>query len=102
MMGVAQDVQEGFVFEERCLQFIVVTHFNDAAPGDPDRDFHTVRVLGDEMCKVLASTLKGAAGRRVMVSGRLRLVPQYEPAAGKYYHFPMILVQGGAGAVHVL
>ena len=126
LMGSVQDVQRGFVFEDPVLQFILATEFEDAAPGDPNRDFHTVRVFGEEQCDAVAKLLQEhgvkvgagplppratAAGAvtaedegppRAVVSGRLRLVPQYEPTTSRYYHFPVVQVHAGSGFVHAV
>ncbi len=110
LVGAAQDITQGYVFEDRVLQFVVTTMFDDPAPGDPDRDFHTVRVFGEELAAAVAEQLRGAGAsassataggvkRTVMVSGRLRMIPQYEPTAGRYYHFPVVHVHAGSGNV---
>jgi hypothetical protein len=103
IVGAAQDVQTGFVFEDNVVQFVVATDFDSPAPGEPDRDFHTIRVFGNAFGKQIASALAGAGGgARVLVSGRLRMVPQYEQATSKYYHFPVVQVHEGSGFVRLL
>ena len=97
LIGEVQEVQDGFVFEDKVLQFVVVTQFENPFPGDPDRDYHTVRVYGDEFSQHVKEMLNGAS--RVMVTGRLRLVPQYEQSTNKFYHYPIIVVQPGSGTV---
>lgn len=102
LVGNVQDVAQGYVFENKVLQFVVVTNFQDPAPGDPDRDFHTVRVFGEELGAALAEQLRTVTNnqpRQVVVSGRLRMIPQYEPASGRYYHFPVVQVHPGSGSV---
>ena len=96
-MGTVQDVQEGYVFEDPVVQFTLVTDFQNPSPGDPDRDLHTVRVYGAEFGQTAKKVLE--EGKRVLVSGRLRLVPQFEAATNKYYHFPVVMVQSGCGSV---
>ena len=114
LLGTVQDIQEGFVFEDPVTQFILVTDFEGAHPGEPDKDFHTVRVHGAAMSKTVRQMLLGtnenggasstalAAGSRVLVSGRLRVVPQYESKSNKYYHFPVVQVNEGSGFVRVI
>ena len=99
LVGQAQDVQQGFVFEEPVVQFVVATDFEGPAPGEPDRDFHTVRVFGEALGKQVTAQLAAGLAPRVLVSGRLRLVPQYEQATTKYYHFPVVHVHEGSGFV---
>jgi hypothetical protein len=38
----------------------------------------------------------------VLVSGRLRLNPQYEPSVNKFYNFPVIQVHSPGGYVAAL
>jgi hypothetical protein len=130
LLGAAQDAAVGYVFEDRVLQFVVATAFDSPAPGDPDRDFHTVRVYlkGGDSCKddqtlvdnyfgkdiadqlmMMSSSSSSASGsnknlptKKVLVSGRLRMVPQYEPTTGRYYHFPVVQVQQGSGYVKLV
>jgi hypothetical protein len=97
LMGTVQDVQEGYVFEDPVVQFTLVTEFAGPSPGEPDKDFHTVRVFGSEFAKSTKAVLE--EGQRVMVSGRLRLVPQFEAATNKYYHYPIMAVHSGSGTV---
>lgn len=98
--GPISDVQDGFVFEDRVLQFVVATDFDNPSPGDPDKDFHTVRILGEASVNYFKATLKD--GDRVLVSGRLRLVPQFENSTNKYYHHPVVMVQEGGGHVALI
>ena len=124
LIGQAQDAQRGFVFEDPVLQFVVATDFADAAPGDPTVDFHTVRVFGEHLCNEVEKTLVNSGlcvvgGKmppppktsdalpsngiaRVLVSGRLRMVPQYEPTTSKYYHFPIIHVHNASGHINAI
>jgi hypothetical protein len=97
LLGTVQDVQTGFVFEDPVLQFTLVTDFAGPSPGEPDKDFHTVRIFGKEFAESARATVE--EGARVAVSGRLRLVPQYEAATNKYYHYPVMTVQTGCGTV---
>jgi hypothetical protein len=117
LLGSVQDVQEGYVFEDPVTQFILVTDFEGAAPGEPDKDFHTVRVHGAANARLVRELLlgpvtegqaapsngaTGALGKRVLVSGRLRVVPQFEARTSKYYHFPVVQVNEGSGFVRVV
>lgn len=124
VLGAVQDVQRGYVFEDDVLQFIVATDFEGAQPGDPEKDYHTVRVIGKDYCDIVGkelqaaglSIVEGAGGAamprtaqqqqqesvRCLVSGRLRMVPQFEPTTSKYYHFPVIQVTAGSGFVNQL
>eukprot|EP00758_Cryptobia_borreli_P009219 Tbor_TRINITY_DN5458_c0_g3::TRINITY_DN5458_c0_g3_i1::g.24592::m.24592 len=119
-VGEVQDVQDGYVFEDPVIQFTVVTQFENPFPGDPDKDHLTVRVFGDQMkhvkslldgmviSKPSSQSVSSAASNigtssirnRVMVSGRVRLIPQYEPSTNKFYHFPILMVQDGCGSVN--
>jgi hypothetical protein len=99
MVGTVSEVQEGFVFEDRVLQCLVATDFDNPSPGDPDKDFHTVRVYGSsETLKSIKLIMTPNA--RVMISGRLRLVPQFDSITNKYYHHPVVMVPEGSGSVH--
>lgn len=98
LVGTVHDIQRGFVFEEPCLQFMLCTLFENPSPGDPDRDFHTIRVFGERMAN--AASAVAVEGRRLAVQGRLRLVPQFETHSNKYYHFPVVHVVEAAGSVH--
>lgn len=98
LLGTVSELQDGYVFEDRVLQFVVATDFENPCPGDPDKDFHTVRLSGTEQAIThWKETLR--AGDRVMVSGRLRLVPQFDTATNKYYHHPVVMVPEGSGSV---
>ncbi|EPY19292.1 RNA-editing complex protein [Strigomonas culicis] len=100
LMGPVQEIQEGYVFEDHVLQFTVATDFEGPAQGEPDKDFHTVRVHDDAYWGALRSKLK--EGDVVVVSGRLRMVPQYDTLLKKYYHFPVVQVEPGAGCVTIV
>lgn len=94
-MGKISDVSEGYVFEDHVLQFTLATHFDGPSPGDPDKDFHLVRVYDAAYWKLLKNAVKD--GDSVLVSGRLRQVPQYDPTLRKYYHHPVVQVYPGVG-----
>lgn len=94
-MGKVSDLSEGYVFEDHVLQFTLVTHFEGPSPGDPDKDFHLIRVYNEESWKPLKNSLK--EGDVVLVNGRLRQVPQYDSTLRKYYHYPVVQVYPGAG-----
>jgi DNA-directed RNA polymerase subunit RPC12/RpoP len=97
LMGSVQEVEEGYVFQDHVLQFTVVTEFANPAPGDPDMDFHTIRVYDAGFWQPLKADLQ--AGGRFLVTGRLRMVPQYDTTLKKYYHYPVIQVFPGTGNV---
>lgn len=97
-LGTVQDVQEGFVFEEPVVQFVLATQFESPSPGDPDKDLHTVRVYGGgDFASSIRAMLR--TNKRVMVTGRVRLVPQYEHSTNKFYHYPIVMVHPGSGSV---
>lgn len=95
LMGKIADLSEGYVFESHVLQFTLMTHFEAPSPGDPDKDFHLIRVYDETYWSPLKNSLK--EGDMVLVSGRLRQVPQYDAALRKYYHHPVVQVHPGAG-----
>ncbi|GET86118.1 RNA-editing complex protein, putative [Leishmania tarentolae] len=97
LMGDVQEVEEGYVFEDHVLQFTVATEFATPAAGDPDMDFHTVRVYGHEFWAPLKADVQ--RGGRFLVTGRLRMVPQFDTQLKKYYHYPVIHVFAGTGNV---
>lgn len=95
LMGKIADISEGYVFESNVLQFTLMTHFEAPSPGDPDKDFHLVRVYDETYWRSLKNSLK--EGDMVLVNGRLRQVPQYDATLRKYYHHPVVQVHPGAG-----
>lgn len=97
LLGSVSDISDGYVFEDRVLQFVVATEFDNPSPGDPDKDFHTVRVYGEGPVAHWLSNLND--GDRVMIAGRLRLVPQFDTITNKYYHHPVVLVPESGGSV---
>nr|4DNI_A Chain A, Fusion protein of RNA-editing complex proteins MP42 and MP18 [Trypanosoma brucei brucei TREU927] len=97
MLGVVQNIQEGFVFEDKVLQFTLITDFEGPSPGDPDKDFHTVRVFDSDYSSRVKEQLRD--GEWFLVTGRLRMVPQYDGSMRKYYHYPVIQVHPGCGSV---
>ncbi|KAH9599983.1 Zinc finger C2H2-type [Trypanosoma melophagium] len=97
VMGPVQNIQEGYVFEDKVVQFTLVTDFEGPSPGDPDKDFHTVRVFDITYSDQIKKELK--EGERFLVTGRLRMIPQYDAAMKKYYHYPVIQVHPGCGSV---
>jgi hypothetical protein len=100
LVGEISELATGYVFEEPAVQFTLATDFEKPHVGDPDKDFHTVRVLGRTAIDRLRPILQ--EGNRVMVSGRLRLIPQYESSVSKFYHFPVVLVENGSASIHLL
>jgi hypothetical protein len=99
LLGTVQDVQKGYVFEDPVLQFTLVTDFEAPSPGDPDKDFHTVRIFGESFSQDVEKV--ATEGSRVLVCGRLRMVPQFETSSNKFYHFPVVTVHAGTGTVSV-
>lgn len=97
LLGAVSDIQDGYVFEDRVLQFVLATDFDNPSPGDPDKDFHSVRVMGSNSVGFWKQALQ--TGDRVMLTGRLRLVPQFDAITNKYYHHPVVLVPEGAGSL---
>ncbi|CCW65375.1 unnamed protein product [Phytomonas sp. EM1] len=97
LMGTVQEIQEGYVFEDHVLQFTLVTDFAGPALGDPDKDFHTVRVYGNAFWKPFREQLE--EGDHCMVTGRLRMVPQFDASMKKYYHYPILQVEQGTGCM---
>lgn len=95
LMGIVQDIKTGYVFEDHVLQFTVATQFEAPSPGDPDKDFHLVRVYEESFWRPLKEELKD--GDVVLVNGRLRMVPQYDAVLRKYYHHPVVQVFPGTG-----
>lgn len=95
LMGQISDISVGYVFEDQVLQFTLATNFEAPSPGDPDKDFHLVRVYDESFWKPLKDQLRD--GDVVMVDGRLRLVPQYDAVLRKYYHHPVVQVFPGSG-----
>ncbi|KAG5510971.1 hypothetical protein JKF63_06473 [Porcisia hertigi] len=97
LLGEVQEVEEGYVFEDHVLQFTVATEFTAPAPGDPDMDFHTVRVYGHDFWAPLKADMQ--TGGRFLVTGRLCMVPQFDPQLKKYHHSPVVQVFSGSGNV---
>lgn len=122
LVGVAHDIQLGFVFEESVLQFTLTTtslQTNTLVPAPPgsaaanqshgagateecvvEKDHHVVRCFGEVFSQEVQQKIK--EGSVVCVSGRLRLNPQLEPSVNKYYYFPYIQVQPPFGQVAIV
>lgn len=122
LVGVAHDIQLGFVFEESVLQFTLTTtslQTNTLVPSLPgssaanpslgagateecvvEKDHHVVRCFGEVFSQEVQQKIK--EGSVVCVSGRLRLNPQLEPSVNKYYYFPYIQVQPPYGQVAIV
>ncbi|CCW72184.1 unnamed protein product [Phytomonas sp. Hart1] len=100
LMGVVQEIQEGYVFEDHVLQFTLVTDFAGPALGDPNKDFHTVRVYDNAFWKSFKEQL--GEGDHCVVTGRLRMVPQFDSVMKKYYHYPILQVEPGTGCMQKL
>ena len=100
LVGVVADVSHGYVFEDPAIQFTIATDFDNPPAGEPNKDFHTIRILGDETCSRVKEFIKD--GNTVLVNGRLRMVPQFEPLTNKYYHFPVVHLHDGACHVALL
>lgn len=129
LVGVAHDIQSGFVFEESVLQFTLTTTSlqtseispslssspsSSSAPGAGsktsvsgsttdcvvEKDHHVIRCFGELFSQEVQAKVK--EGSVVCVNGRLRLNPQLEPSVNKYYYFPYIQVQPPHGQVSVV
>lgn len=124
LVGVAHDIQLGFVFEESVLQFTLTTtslQTNAVVPPLPgggtarpshhggvggteecvvEKDHHVIRCFGELFSQEVHQKIK--EGSVVCINGRLRLNPQLEPSVNKYYYFPYIQVQPPYGQVAVI
>lgn len=104
LIGVAHDIQSGYVFEDAVTQFTVTTTSLDTTHADQEcvveKDHHTVRCFGEVFAQDVRARVK--EGNIVCVNGRLRLNPQLEPSSNKYYYFPYIQVQPPHGQVSVV
>lgn len=106
LVGVAHDIQQGFVFEDPVLQFTLTTTALHTTPetGNAEcvveKDHHVIRCFGELFSQDIHQKVK--EGSVVCVSGRLRLNPQLEPSVNKYYYFPYIQVQPPHGQVAVV
>lgn len=126
LVGVAHDIQLGYVFEESVLQFTLTTtslQTNALVPSPPggsasssashhspgaggteecvvEKDHHVVRCFGEVFSQEVHQKIK--EGSVLCVNGRLRLNPQLEPSVNKYYYFPYIQVQPPYGQVAVV
>lgn len=127
LVGVAHDIQSGFVFEESVLQFTLTTTSlqtggtvpSSSSPASStsagagkaggstgttdcvvEKDHHVVRCFGELFSQEVQQKVK--EGSVVCVNGRLRLNPQLEPSVNKYYYFPYIQVQPPHGQVSVV
>lgn len=113
LVGVAHDIQAGYVFEESVLQFTVTTTAlqsgvaasrpasgSSAAECVVEKDHHVVRCFGELFSQDVQQRVK--EGSIVCVHGRLRLNPQLEPSVNKYYYFPYIQVQPPHGQISVI
>lgn len=104
LVGVAHDIQSGYVFEDAVTQFTLTTTSLDTTNPTHEcvveKDHHTVRCFGDVYSQEIKA--KVTEGSVVCVNGRLRLNPQLEPSCNKYYYFPFIHVQPPHGQVSVV
>ena len=106
LVGVAHDIQSGFVYEEPVCQFTVSTSSLDTMiNGRPneavlEKDHHTVRCFGEPFSGQVRQMLR--EGYVVVVSGKLRLNPQLDPATSKHHYFPYLHVAAPHGNVHVI
>ncbi|CCW67071.1 unnamed protein product [Phytomonas sp. Hart1] len=104
LVGVAHDIQTGYVFEDAVTQFTLTTTSLDTTNPTQEcvveKDHHTIRCFGDIFSQEIKTKLK--EGNIVCVNGRLRLNPQLEPACNKYFYFPFIHVQPPNGQVMVV
>mmetsp|Transcript_24403 Transcript_24403/g.38004 ORF Transcript_24403/g.38004 Transcript_24403/m.38004 type:complete len:188 (-) Transcript_24403:31-594(-) len=106
LVGVAHDVQSGFVYEDPVCQFTLSTSSLDTMingrTNEPvlEKDHHTIRCFGEPFCTQVRQMIR--EGYVVVASGRLRLNPQMDPATSKYHYFPYIHVSPPHGNVHVI
>lgn len=117
LVGVAHNIESGFVFEEAVLQFTLTTtalqtnvssassegcasNATSNAECVVERDHHVIRCFGEVFSQEVQNKIK--EGSVVCVNGRLRLNPQLEPSVNKYYYFPYIQVQPPHGQVAVV
>lgn len=104
LVGVAHDIQTGYVYEDVVTQFTLTTTSLDTTnPTEEcvvEKDHHTIRCFGDVFAQDVRARVK--EGNVICVNGRLRLNPQIEPSCGKYYYFPYIQVQPPHGQVAVV
>ncbi|CCW59957.1 unnamed protein product [Phytomonas sp. EM1] len=104
LVGVAHDIQTGYVFEDAVTQFTLTTTSLDTTNPTQEcvveKDHHTIRCFGDIFSQEIKN--KVVEGNVVCVNGRLRLNPQLEPSCNKYFYFPFIHVQPPHGQVMVV
>ena len=106
LVGVAHDVQSGFVYEDPVCQFTLSTSSLDTMVNGRtneavlEKDHHTIRCFGEPFCTQVRQMIR--EGYVVVASGRLRLNPQMDPSTSKYHYFPYIHVSPPHGNVHVI
>eukprot|EP00759_Apiculatamorpha_spiralis_P040512 PhF_6_TR39062/c0_g1_i2/m.58457 len=106
LVGVAHDVQAGFVYEDPVCQFTLSTSSLDTMINGKtneavlEKDHHTIRCFGEPFSGQIRQMIK--EGYVVVVSGRLRLNPQLDPTTSKHHYFPYIHVAPPHGNVHVI
>ncbi|KNH03802.1 MP18 RNA editing complex protein [Perkinsela sp. CCAP 1560/4] len=106
LVGVAHDVQSGFVYEDPVCQFTLSTSSLDTMINGRtneavlEKDHHTIRCFGEPFCTQVRQMIR--EGYVVVASGRLRLNPQMDPSTSKYHYFPYIHVSPPHGNVHVI
>ena len=106
LVGVAHDVQSGFVYEDPVCQFTLSTSSLDTMingrTNEPvlEKDHHTIRCFGEPFCTQVRQMVR--EGYVVCASGRLRMNPQMDPATSKHHYFPYIHITPPHGNVHVI
>ena len=106
LVGHMVDIQIGFVWEDRVLQFSIICPFPNPPAGESDRDVVVVRYYlgesreGEKVEKDLRKIVKD--GKPVCVIGNLRMNPQVEKVNSKYYYYPLVHVSPSSGSIQVL
>eukprot|EP00760_Papus_ankaliazontas_P034546 PhM_4_TR7252/c0_g1_i1/m.95226/K03111/ssb; single-strand DNA-binding protein len=106
LVGVAHDIQSGYVYEDPVCQFTLTTSALDTNVNGKtneavlEKDHHTVRCFGEAFSAQVRQAIR--EGYVVAVSGKLRLNPQLEPSTSKHHYFPYIHVTSPHGQVHVV
>uniref|UniRef100_A0A7S4PAL3 C2H2-type domain-containing protein n=1 Tax=Paramoeba aestuarina TaxID=180227 RepID=A0A7S4PAL3_9EUKA len=93
LVGRLIDLQIGFVWEERVLQFSIICPFPNPPAGESDRDVVVVRYyLGQEDTDAFEKYYRRIIndGKPVCVIGSLRMNPQMEKVNSKYYYYPFV------------
>ena len=106
LIGKMVDIQIGYVWEDRVLQFSIICPFPNPPAGESDRDVIVVRYyLGDEKEapkreKEFRELIND--GKSVCVIGNLRMNPQQEKVNSKFYYYPLVYVSPSCGSIQIL